>query len=232
MKERIDAWNQQFENAAPVDVMAWFVSEYRGSVVFSSSLSVEDQLITYLIAHRRLEISLFTLDTGRLFQETYDLLDITEKKYGIKMAVFFPEASQVEEMVNHKGVNLFYESVENRKLCCHIRKIEPLKRALKGMSVWVTGLRREQSVTRKDLKLVEWDQNHAIVKLNPLLEMTQAELWAHIEINHIPVNPLHHQGYPSIGCYPCTRAIAPGEDVRAGRWWWELPQYKECGLHQ
>jgi len=232
MKKQIEVWNQQFEKSSPVEILAWFSKEYRGSIVFSSSLGAEDQWITCLLAQHQLEIPIFTLDTGRLFQETYDLLAITEKKYGIKLAVFFPDASKVEEMVNKKGINLFYESVENRKLCCHIRKIEPLKRALQGMSVWVTGLRREQSVTRTGLKLVEWDPQHAIVKLNPLLEMTHDELWANLDSNHVPVNPLHRQGYPSIGCYPCTRAIAPGDDIRAGRWWWELPQNKECGLHQ
>lgn len=232
MNERIDELNLRFRDSGPVDILSWFVGGYPGKITFSSSLGAEDQVITHILARNNMNVPIFTLDTGRLFQETYDLLQITEKKYGIRISIYFPDASQVEEMVAEKGINLFYESVENRKLCCHVRKIEPLKRALHGMDVWVTGLRRAQSVTRQDSQLVEWDPSHEMIKVNPLLEWTNDELWDYIAQNNIPVSDLHRQGYPSIGCLPCTRAIQPGEDVRAGRWWWELPKFKECGLHQ
>ncbi|MEI7980305.1 MAG: phosphoadenylyl-sulfate reductase [Bacteroidota bacterium] len=232
MNEQIAELNLRFRDAGPLGILSWFVAAYPGKIIFSTSLGAEDQVITHLLARNKLDLPVFTLDTGRMFQETYDLIHITEVKYGIRIAVFCPDASQVEEMVAKKGINLFYESVENRKLCCNIRKIEPLKRALKGMAVWVTGLRREQSVTRKDFNLVEWDTAHEIIKLNPLLGWTNVGLWDYISQHNIPVNELHRQGFTSIGCRPCTRAIRPGEDVRAGRWWWELPENKECGLHQ
>jgi phosphoadenosine phosphosulfate reductase len=148
------------------------------------------------------------------------------------MSVYFPDAGRVEEMVNTKGINLFFESVENRKLCCNIRKIEPLKRAFAGLDVWICGLRREQSVTRQDMQLIEWDKGNSIIKLNPLIDWTEEEVRKYIKDHGIPYNPLHDKGYPSIGCQPCTRAIFPGEDIRAGRWWWENPDTKECGLHK
>jgi phosphoadenosine phosphosulfate reductase len=178
------------------------------------------------------ETFVFTLDTGRLFQETYDLIDLTEKRYKVKIKVFFPDPVQVEEMVNSRGVNLFFESMENRKLCCHIRKIEPLKRALMPLDAWISGIRRKQAVTRKKVSLVEWDELNRIYKINPLADWTEDELWDYIRANNIPYNALHDKGFPSIGCMPCTRAIEPGEDVRAGRWWWELPEFRECGLHK
>ena len=195
------------------------------------SLGAEDQVITHMIAQRKLKIKIFTLDTGRLFQETYDLMEITRKKYGIALDICFPDHSQVEEMVNDKGVNLFYESIENRRLCCHIRKKEPLKRALAGMKVWITGMRKEQSVTRTESNLIEWDPELEIIKVNPLIQWTDERVWQYIRQEKIPVSELHSKGYPSIGCLPCTRPVQPGEDIRSGRWWWELPQFKECGLH-
>jgi phosphoadenosine phosphosulfate reductase len=148
------------------------------------------------------------------------------------MSVYFPDASSIEEMVNTKGINLFFESVENRKLCCNIRKIEPLKRAFAGLEVWICGLRREQSVTRQNMQRIEWDETNGIIKLNPLIDWTEEEVWKFIKDHGIPYNPLHDKGFPSIGCQPCTRAIFPGEDIRAGRWWWENPDTKECGLHK
>jgi phosphoadenosine phosphosulfate reductase len=152
-------------------------------------------------------------------------------RYGLQIKSFYPDTTQVEEMVNSKGIILFYESIENRKLCCHVRKIVPLRRALTGMDAWITGLRREQSVTRTDLKIVEWDAGNGLIKINPLLEWSEEQVWDFIKNNSIPYNKLHDQGFPSIGCQPCTRAIEKGEDLRAGRWWWELPESKECGLH-
>jgi phosphoadenosine phosphosulfate reductase len=232
MKDRVDALNRQFLDSVPEDVLSWFVSEFVGKIAFSSSLGAEDQVITRMLAGLKQPVKIFTLDTGRIFQETYDTLDITRKKYDMAIEVYFPDAARVEEMVNSKGINLFYESVENRRLCCHIRKIEPLHRALEGMEVWITGLRQEQSVTRSGASMVEWDASQSILKLNPLIHWSYKTLWQYIRVNNIPVNELHSQGFPSIGCMPCTRAVQPGEDVRAGRWWWELPQNKECGLHK
>ena len=208
----------------------WFLKDFKGKVAFSTSLGAEDQVITQMIAQVGVPADIFTLDTGRLFPETYNLLDLTSKKYDLNIRVMFPDASRVENMVNEKGINLFYDSIENRKLCCHIRKIEPLKRAFAGLDAWICGLRREQSVTRKDMRLVEWDENNDLIKVNPLIEWTETELWDYIKANHIPYNKLHDTGFPSIGCQPCTRAILPGEDVRAGRWWWENPETRECGL--
>jgi phosphoadenosine phosphosulfate reductase len=228
----IDKINKTLTGKSPQEVIEWFLKDFEGKVAFSTSMGAEDQAITKMIADVDKTADIFTLDTGRLFPETYDLMDVTAKKYDITIRVMFPDAARVEEMVNKKGINLFYDSIENRKLCCHIRKIEPLKRAFAGLDAWICGLRREQSVTRKDLKLVEWDENNGLIKVNPLIDWTEAELWAYIRSNHIPYNKLHDQGFPSIGCQPCTRAILPGEDVRAGRWWWENPESRECGLHK
>ncbi|GET29368.1 phosphoadenylyl-sulfate reductase [Prolixibacter sp. SD074] len=232
MKERINDLNEKFQEASVGEVLSWFLKEFKGKIALSSSLGAEDQVLTEMVTGIDKGATIFTLDTGRLFPETYDLIHRTNTRYGIKIKVFFPEASRVEEMVNEKGINLFYESIENRKQCCHIRKIEPLKRAFKGLDVWICGLRREQSVTRRDMKLVEWDEANGLIKLNPLIDWTEKDVWDYINENKIPYNPLHDKGFPSIGCQPCTRAIMEGEDVRAGRWWWENPDTKECGLHK
>jgi phosphoadenosine phosphosulfate reductase len=230
-QQLISEWNQLFSAANPEDVITWALQHFDTKVAFSTSMGAEDQAIMHMIAGIDRQAKVFTLDTGRLFPETYDLIDITSKKYGIPIQVFFPDTKQVEEMVNKKGVNLFYESVENRKLCCHIRKIEPLKRAFSGLDAWICGLRREQSITRNDLHMFEWDNKFGLIKINPLINWTEEQLWDFIERNNIPYNRLHNQGFPSIGCQPCTRAVEPGENVRAGRWWWENPETKECGLH-
>jgi phosphoadenosine phosphosulfate reductase len=197
----------------------------------SSALSVEDQVITHWIGTNKLAIEIFTLDTGRLFQESYDLLELTRKKYGIPIQAFFPRNESVEKLVSEKGPNSFYESVENRKECCFIRKVEPLKRALKNTSVWITGIRSDQSGNRSKMELVEWDDQHQVIKYNPLLNWNWQEVLQYAEEHKIPFSTLHKKGFPSIGCAPCTRALLPGEDVRAGRWWWENSS-KECGLHQ
>jgi phosphoadenosine phosphosulfate reductase len=173
----------------------------------------------------------FTLDTGRLFPETYELIEKTNRKYGIKIEVYFPDYRRVEEMVRTKGINLFYESVENRKLCCHIRKIEPLKRAFENLEVWICGLRKDQSVTRFFTQAVEWDETNGLIKINPLINWTEKMVWDYIRQHEVPYNTLHDKGFPSIGCQPCTRAVNKGEDIRSGRWWWEMPEQKECGLH-
>lgn len=203
---------------------------YPGRLVFSTSLGQEDQVITHLIAQLQLPVSIFTLDTGRLFPQTLDLLARTESRYKLRIQLYYPERAAVESWVAQHGINGFYESVAQRKSCCYVRKIEPLQRALAGHSVWITGLRAEQSPNRAAMEKIEWDSTYQIIKYNPLIHWTYEQLLAYIEAHRIPCNPLHQQGFVSIGCAPCTRAIQPGEDARAGRWWWEDSK-KECGLH-
>jgi phosphoadenosine phosphosulfate reductase len=224
--------NQQLKDQPAADILRFFIQNYREKLGFSTSLGAEDQVITQIIAGIDPGIYMFSLDTGRMFPETYDLLDLTQQRYKVDIKIFFPEQKAVEKMVNGKGINLFYESIENRKLCCNIRKIEPLKRALENIDFWISGLRREQSVTREDLSLIEWDNLNHKIKINPLIDWKSEDLWDYIRQNNIPYNPLHDRGFPSIGCQPCTRAIEAGEDIRAGRWWWENPDMKECGLHK
>jgi phosphoadenosine phosphosulfate reductase len=221
----------QVEGKTPQEAIAWFLKEFGNKIALSNSMGAEDQVLTDMICKIDKNTTIFTLDTGRIFPETYDLIDRTNKRYGIKIQVYFPKAENVEQMVNKKGINLFFDSIENRKECCHIRKIEPLTRAFKGLDVWICGLRREQSVTRTNVNMVEWDENNGLVKFNPLVDWSEEEMWDYIKANKVPYNKLHDQGFPSIGCQPCTRAIAEGEDIRAGRWWWENPESKECGLH-
>ena len=213
------------------ETLAFLTNEYKDKVVFSTSFGQEDQVITALIATNDFPITIFTLDTGRLFQETYDVFHKTLKKYKKEIKVFFPEATAVEKLLEEKGPNSFYESVENRKQCCHIRKVAPLTKALKGNAIWITGLRAEQSENRSDLDFFEYDAHFDIIKFNPLLKWTLKEVEDYLEKNNVPQNALHKQGFVSIGCAPCTRAIEPGEEIRAGRWWWES-SHKECGLHQ
>ncbi len=204
---------------------------FPGEVVFSTSLGQEDQVITEVIAKHQLPVKIFTLDTGRLFYETYDLLAKTIVKYGSDIQPYYPETEAVQDLVSKNGINGFYQSVANRKACCFVRKVEPLKRALKGNRVWVTGLRAGQSANRKGMPLLEWDEGNQILKYNPLLHWTMDQMLDYINEHKIPYNPLHDKGFVSIGCAPCTRAISPGEDPRAGRWWWEA-SHKECGLHE
>ena len=232
MKHKIDAFNQQLANATPFELIAFFLKEYKGRIALSSSLGLEDQVLTEMVVSLDRNVKIFTLDTGRLFPETYDLIHRTNLKYDIRLQVYFPESRHVEEMVNANGINLFYNSIEERKQCCRIRKIEPLQRAFAGLEVWICGLRREQSVTRADMKPIEWDENNGLIKLNPLIEWTEEQVRNYIKLHKIPYNPLHDRDFPSIGCQPCTRAVLPGEDLRAGRWWWENPDTKECGLHK
>ena len=210
--------------------LALIADLFPGKVTFSTSLGQEDQVITQLIAEANLPISIFSLDTGRLFPETLDLLSRTEAKYKQNIQVYYPTTDSVEKLVSEIGINGFYESVENRKSCCFVRKVEPLKRALAGNEVWVTGLRAEQSANRSGMKRIEWDEGNQILKFNPLLDWTFDDMIAYISEKNIPYNPLHDKGFISIGCAPCTRAIMEGEDARAGRWWWEDSK-KECGLH-
>ena len=199
-------------------------------IVFSTSLGQEDQIITDIIFKNNLPIKVFTLDTGRLFYEHYDLLANNNSRYKIKTEVYFPQAEDVENFVNEKGINGFFHSVENRKECCYIRKVKPLNRALEGAKVWITGLRSEQSENRQSLKMVDWDETRQLYKFNPLLNWSYDDVLKYIETHNIMDLPLHKKGFISVGCKPCTRAIEPGENPRAGRWWWEESQ-KECGLH-
>lgn len=230
-KHNIDSLNARWAKLSANEIIENALTLFGTEITFATSLGAEDQVITYMISKIDKSANIITLDTGRVFSESYDLLHRTVNRYGIAIKSYYPDTAQVEEMVNSKGINLFYESIENRKLCCHVRKIVPLRRALKGMNAWITGLRREQSVTRTDLKIVEWDAANGLIKINPLLEWTEVQVWDFIKSNDIPYNKLHEQGFPSIGCQPCTRAVGKSEDLRAGRWWWELPDSKECGLH-
>ena len=200
--------------------------------VFASSFGAEDMVVLDLIAKAALPIRVFTLDTGRLPQETHDLVDRARARYRIPIDVHVPRAEVVESFVRAHGTNAFYEGVELRQQCCAIRKSEPLRRALAGASCWITGLRRAQAVTRKDVAAIEFDEPHGLPKINPLVDWSEDDVWAYLRTHQVPWNALHDRGYPSIGCAPCTRAVAPGEDVRAGRWWWERPDQKECGLHR
>ena len=230
MKNNLEEIESQL-NLLPPALGLKLISElFPGKVTFSSSLGQEDQVITQLIASQNLPIHIFSLDTGRLFPETLELLSRTEAKFKTKIKVYYPETSSVENLVDTTGINGFYESVENRKSCCFVRKVEPLRRALAGNKIWVTGLRAEQSANRSEMKRIEWDEGNQIWKYNPLLDWSFEEMAGYIETNKIPCNPLHDKGFVSIGCAPCTRAILPGEDARAGRWWWEDSK-KECGLH-
>jgi phosphoadenosine phosphosulfate reductase len=224
-------WNDQLFGASAQQIVAFFLDKFKGKIALSTSLGLEDQVLTQMVAEVDPSTRVFTLDTGRLFPEAYDLMDRTSKKYKINLEVFFPNAREIESMVAQKGINLFYDSIENRKLCCRLRKLVPLARAMQGLDAWITGLRREQSVTRENMQVVEWDASNNMLKINPLIDWTESQTWDYIKEYKIPVNPLHKKGFASIGCQPCTRAIEPGEDVRAGRWWWENPETKECGLH-
>ena len=211
-------------------LLADAVRDY-ADVTFANSLGAEDMVLTDLIAKHQPNIEIFSLDTGRLPQETYDLMQQVRQHFAVPLHVFYPATASVESYVAEHGVNGFYDSMDNRKACCHVRKVEPLRRALAGKKAWLTGMRREQAVTRGSLEISTFDADNGLQKINPLLDWTNAEVWEYLKSYNVPYNALHDRFYPSIGCAPCTRAITPGEDVRAGRWWWEDPQNKECGLH-
>lgn len=219
---------QKIEQA--VAVLAETVHDF-APVTFANSLGAEDMVLTDIIERYHLAVDMFSLDTGRLPQETYDLMQTVRECYTIPLRIYFPNVKQVEVYVAEHGVNGFYESIELRKACCHIRKVEPLRRALQGKRAWVTGIRREQASTRLNLKVSAYDMGNRMQKVNPLLEWSNAEVWEYLEHYEVPYNKLHDKFYPSIGCAPCTRAVTAGEDIRSGRWWWEAPETKECGLH-
>lgn len=221
------------ENKTAEEVLKYAMGEFDGKVGLASSFGAEDVVLMDMMAKIDAEKAyVFTLDTGRLPYETYSLFDAFKKKHpALTIHTFYPNTAAVEEMVTQQGPNLFYESIDNRKKCCDVRKVEPLKRALSGLDAWITGLRREQSVTRTEVAKVENDTGFGLVKFNPLADWSEADVWDYIKKNNVPYNSLHDKNYPSIGCAPCTRAVKEGEDIRAGRWWWESPDLKECGLH-
>ena len=232
MKALIAKWNEELKEKSAVGVIGFFLQHFGEKIVLSTSLGLEDQVLTEMVLRQNRDVNVFTLDTGRLFPETYDLIARTNKYFGIRMKTYFPEPAKVEEMVANHGINLFYDSVENRKMCCGIRKVAQLPRAFKGVDAWICGLRKDQSVSRFFNSMVEWDANNGLVKINPLISWTEQDVWAYIKNHNIPYNLLHDSGFPSIGCEPCTRAVEPGEDIRSGRWWWENELHKECGLHK
>ena len=222
---------KKFKDSTAEEILEYFLKEYGDKAALSSSFGVEDQVLTHMMLGIDKKANIFTLDTGRLHPQTYSVMDATNLKYGVKVNVFFPDTEGVEKLYQSQGINGFYESIENRKACCFTRKIEPLQRALSELDVWITGLRASQSVTREDLNFIEYDEVNKVIKVNPLLEWSEEEVWDFVKKHKVPYNKLHDEGFPSIGCAPCTRAVNEGEDVRSGRWWWENPENKECGLH-
>ena len=231
MKKSLQHIKETVANLTIVQSLAWLVREYENQVIFSTSFGVEDQIIAHLILTEKLPISIFTLDTGRLFAETYTLWSRTNEKYQAHIDAYYPNSTELQNFVTQHGPNAFYESVELRKQCCAVRKIEPLKRAIANKKIWITGLRAEHSSDREQLPQVEWDESNQIIKYHPLLHWKTAEVFQYVRDHNILYNPLHDKGFVSIGCAPCTRAIREGEDFRAGRWWWEDSTKKECGLH-
>ncbi len=226
---------EQFQKIAEaenyISSLRKFCELFPGQVAFSTSLGAEDQVIADIIYTEKLPIRIFTLDTGRLFEESYFLMEEMFKKYGERIQAYHPETAAVEKLLSEKGPSSFYSSIDNRKECCRIRKVEPLGRALKNVKIWVTGIRSEQADSRKTLPRLEWDDSHQLHKFHPLLHWKESEVWKTIHDKKIPYNALHDKKFPSIGCSPCTRAIEANEDTRAGRWWWERPEDKECGIH-
>lgn len=216
--------------ARAADLLAGIAADW-SPAAFANSLGAEDMVLTDLIVKASLPIEIFSLDTGRLPAETYELMARVQAHYGLKLKVYFPQSEAVEGYVREHGINAFYESVELRKACCFARKVEPLQRALAGKKAWITGLRAQQSATRSGLPVREFDAGNGLEKFNPLADWSEKEVWAYLKQNDVPYNALHDKFYPSIGCAPCTRAVTPGEDIRSGRWWWENADLKECGLH-
>lgn len=229
--DNIVNWVQETAKLSAEDRIRWAANQFPSQVIFASSLGAEDQVIIDMISRLGLDIPVVMLDTGRLFPETYDLLEKTEARYKIRFRIQFPDRASVESMVAASGINLFRESVEKRKLCCRVRKIVPLRTALGGFTGWICGLRRDQSVTRGGVATVERDEANDKIKINPLADWSEQQVWDYIASHDVPYNTLHDRGFPSIGCACCTRAVKRTEDVRAGRWWWEAPEHKECGLH-
>lgn len=230
-REQMDRLNSAAAGLNALDRLRLVVDLFGRQVVAATSFSAEDQVLTHMLHTLGNPIDLFTIDTGRLPQETFEVMEQTKLRYGMNIQIYFPDYRSVEAMVAEDGPNPFYKSVELRKQCCRMRKVEPLRRALSGKAAWVCGLRRSQSVTRQELMVIQEDEQFGLFKICPLADWTQEQVWEFIASHNIPYNSLHDDGYPSIGCQPCTRAVEPGQDIRAGRWWWEEPEHKECGLH-
>ena len=230
--ENAETLARQFQNSTAEELLMWALARFGDSLTLACSFGAEDVVLLDMLSRITTSPRAFVLDTGRLHPETYELMERCRNRYGVNFETFYPQTSTIQRMVTTKGPLSFFESVENRKECCFIRKVEPLQRALEGKDGWITGLRRGQSMTRAELLKVEVDEAHqGIFKLNPLSDWSEDQVWEYIRGRNVPYNKLHDLGFPSIGCQPCTRAVAPGEDLRAGRWWWEQPQNKECGLH-
>jgi len=228
----LEKLNAEYAGKNPEDIIRFTVENIGiERIALASSLSIEDQVLTHILLKINPNARIFFLDTGRHFQKTYDLMEETMNRYRFRYEVYVPDSGELEEAVSKHGPNLFYKSVELRKKCCEIRKVNPLKRVLSTVDGWICGLRREQSVTRRDVNIFEWDGNHSVYKINPLVFWSEKQVWDYIKEHNIPYNYLYDKGFPSIGCEPCTRAVLPGEDIRSGRWWWEDPDKKECGLH-
>jgi thioredoxin-dependent adenylylsulfate APS reductase len=232
VREQVNA--RAFDDAAPQDILRWGLDTFAPRIALSASFGSPEGLVLLDMMHKidPARTRVFTIDTGRLPQETYDLMDRVRSRYEIEIELYFPRAESVEAMVREHGPNLFYDAVDLRRKCCGIRKVEPLARALSGLDAWITGLRPDQGVTRGDVRAVEVDDVHGgRIKLNPLVRWTREQVLDYVEHFHVPINRLHEQGYPSVGCAPCSRSIRPGEDERAGRWWWENADSRECGIH-
>ncbi|MET0401050.1 MAG: phosphoadenylyl-sulfate reductase [Cystobacter sp.] len=229
--EELRAVGEELRDASAGQVLEWVERRFGSRAAIASSFGAEDVVLIDLARAHAPSVRVFTLDTGRLAPETYEVMDVVRRRYGVEIETFFPERAQVEALESSKGYFSFKQSIAERKECCGVRKVEPLRRALVGREAWVTGLRREQSVTRTEVAAVEADTSNGLIKVSPLARWTSREVWAHIKERGVPYNALHDRGYPSIGCAPCTRAVKPYEDERAGRWWWESPDNRECGLH-
>jgi len=222
---------QQTKDMDASQLIAIVVSTFGDKVALASSFGAEDQVITHMLCEISERPQIFMLDTGRLCEETYEVIEATRYKYGIDIEMLTPSSSELGKMLKSYGPNLFYNSIEGRKKCCRIRKVEPLKHKLEQLLAWICGLRSEQAVTRKDLQRIEWDDAHGLIKISPLADWTTGQVWDYIHKHNVPYNKLHDKGYPSIGCSPCTQPVKSGQDIRSGRWWWEQPEHKECGLH-
>ncbi|MFH0898708.1 MAG: phosphoadenylyl-sulfate reductase [bacterium] len=232
MKERLELYKQVTKDLSLQGLLHWCFETFGyDKIIFASSMGLEDQMLTHLLAQDHTSARVLTLDTGRNFQETYDVMHETMRRFGIRYEVYAPSAHDIETLIQQNGPNLFYDSMQDRKQCCYVRKIKPLQRALSTVDAWMTGLRKQQSVTRTDLDIISWDDQFNIFKINPLLHYTYDQVWDYVKTHNVPYNTLHDHNFFSIGCAPCTRAVKSGEDFRSGRWWWEKPEHKECGLH-
>ena len=231
-KKQLNEFRKELAEANATEALDWATKKFAGKLVFATSLGAEDQVITDIIARNKLDIPIATIDTGRLFPETYDLIADTEKRYGIHIEIFTPPRDELETFVNKYGINAFRQSLDLRHECCRIRKLVSLKRLLANKALWICGLRRTQTITRNDFSILDDDENNGLLKLSPLIDWSEEKVWEFIRFWNVPYNPLHDKSFPSIGCSCCTRAVKRTEDIRAGRWWWEVPEHRECGLQQ